>query len=49
MPKGTKVHACVEDLKRQGYSEESAIRICQKSTGQSYQTGKPPKKNPFKQ
>lgn len=45
MPKGTKVHKCVQQLKAQGKSESTAIAICQKSTGQSYQTGKPLKKS----
>lgn len=39
MPKGTKVHRCVIDLMAKGHSKASAIRICQKSTGQSYATG----------
>lgn len=40
MPKGTKVHSCVNKLTNQGKPKGSAIPICQKSTGQSYQTGK---------
>jgi len=44
MPKGTKVHRCVQRVKKQGRSESSAIRICQSATGQSYKTGKAPKK-----
>ena len=43
MPKGTKVHSCVMKLVQAGKSKESAIRICQKSTGKSYATGKKPK------
>lgn len=39
MPKNTKVHRCVEKLKKQGKGKE-AYAICQKSTGQSYATGK---------
>jgi len=40
MPKGTRVYRCVQELKdKQGYG--SAIAICQNSTKQSYQTGKP--------
>jgi len=40
MPKGTRVYRCVQELKdKQGYG--SAIAICQTSTKQSYQTGKP--------
>lgn len=44
MPKGTKVERCFTKLKGQGKSAGSAARICQKSTGQSLQTGRPPKK-----
>uniref|UniRef100_A0A6M3LHU7 Uncharacterized protein n=1 Tax=viral metagenome TaxID=1070528 RepID=A0A6M3LHU7_9ZZZZ len=40
MPKGTKVAKCVEDVMAQGKSKVSAIKICQKSTGMSYATGK---------
>lgn len=43
MPKGTKVHKCVDDLKK-SKSIGSAIAICQKSTKQSYKTGKKLKK-----
>lgn len=39
MPKGTKVHRCVDKL-RQSKKLGAAIAICQKSTGQSYKTGK---------
>lgn len=39
MPKGTRVHRCVDKLtERYGYS--GAIGICQKSTHQNYMTGK---------
>ena len=44
MPKGTKVAKCVEDVMAQGKSKVSAIKICQKSTGQSYMTGRKSKK-----
>jgi len=44
MPKNTKVYRCVQDLMRKGYAKPNAIRICQKSTGQSYATGRKPKK-----
>ena len=44
MPKGTKVARCVEHVQRQGKGKGPAIAICQKATGLSYQTGKPPKK-----
>lgn len=44
MPKGTKVHRCVGKVRRSGKSKGSAIRICQKSTGQSYKTGRKSKK-----
>jgi hypothetical protein len=37
-PKGTRVHRCVEKVKRKGGG--NAYAICQKSTGQSYKTGK---------
>ena len=40
MPKGTKVYRCVQKVIKTGKSKPSAIRICQKSTGQSYKTGK---------
>lgn len=43
-PEGTKVYKCVQELLKKGHSKVSAIRICQKSTGQAYATGKPPKK-----
>ena len=39
MPKGTKVHACVEKVKRSG-SGVNAYAVCQAATGQSYATGK---------
>lgn len=38
MPIGTKVHRCVSKLK--GKKGVNAYAICQKSTGQSYATGK---------
>lgn len=44
MPKGTKVHRCVQKLRRKGKKYGSAIAICQKSTGQSYRTGKKKRK-----
>lgn len=44
MPKGTKVHRCVEEVKAKG-GAVNPYAVCQKSTGQSYATGKPlPKK-----
>lgn len=46
MPKGTKVHSCVQKVMKQGKAKPNAIRICQASTGLSYQTGKKPKNNP---
>ena len=39
MPKGTKVHDCVDKLKR-SKGIGGAIAICQSSTNQSYATGK---------
>ena len=44
MPEGTKVHNLYEKLLQKGYSKGSAARIAQAKTGQSLQTGKPPKK-----
>jgi len=44
MPKNSKVARCVKKVKRQGKSKVSAIKICQKSTGQSYKTGRKAKK-----
>jgi len=44
MPKGTKVYRCTQKVMKTGKSKSSAIRICQKSTGQSYKTGRKPKK-----
>ena len=40
MPKGTKVADCVAKLMARGMAKPNAIRICQKSTGQSYKSGK---------
>ena len=45
MPKNTKVHHCVDDVKRKGKDEGSAIAICQASTHQSYHTGKKKRKD----
>ena len=42
MPKGTRVHRCVEKVKAKGGVNPYAV--CQESTGQSYKTGKPLKK-----
>lgn len=39
MPKGTRVARCVEKVKRKG-SDANPYAVCQKSTGQSYKTGK---------
>ena len=39
MPKGTRVHRCVNKLKKT-YSIGHSIAICQKSTKQNYKTGK---------
>ena len=44
MPKGTKVHKCVQKVMKKGHSKASAIRICQASTKQSYKTGRKSKK-----
>lgn len=40
MPKGTKVHKLYEELIKQGFTKEKAIRIAQSKTGQSFKTGK---------
>lgn len=45
MPEGTKVYSCVQDVMKKGIPKVNAIRICQESTGLSYQTGKKPKRN----
>ena len=46
MPKGSKVHRCVQRLKSENLNRgtASAIKICQASTGQAYATGKSPKR-----
>ena len=44
MPKGTKVHKCVEKMKARGGSA-NPYAVCQAATGQSYKTGKPLGKN----
>ena len=43
MPKGSAVHKMYDALLQKGYSKEKAVRIAQAKTGQSLQTGKPPK------
>lgn len=43
MPKGTKVHKCVQRLK--GRKGVNAYAVCQASTGQSYATGRKLKPN----
>jgi hypothetical protein len=43
MPKGTKVHKCVGEVKEKGVAV-NPYAVCQKSTGQSYKTGKKLKK-----
>lgn len=43
MPKGTKVDRCYQKLKG-SHGKSSAAAICQKSTGLSLKTGKPPKR-----
>jgi hypothetical protein len=48
MPEGSKVHSCYVKLRRKGYSKGKAARICQSSTGQALQTGKPPKNKGIK-
>lgn len=44
MPEGTRVHRCVDMLVGKGMSKGRAIATCQKSTNQSYATGKPLRK-----
>lgn len=44
MPEGTKVHKLYNKLLADGHSKKSAAKIAQSQTGQSLQTGKPPKK-----
>ena len=41
MPKGTRVHNCVDELRKKGFMPGKAIPICQASTKQSFHTGKP--------
>ena len=43
MPKNSKVGKCVRKLAPKK-GKVSAIKICQKSTGQSYKTGRKPKR-----
>ena len=40
MPEGTRIHRCVDMLVGKGMSKGRAIAICQKSTNQSFATGK---------
>lgn len=44
MPKRSKVGRCVSKVQKSGKSKVSAIKICQKKTGQSYKTGRKSKK-----
>ena len=43
MPAGTEVDRIYQALLKLGYSEEKAARIAQSKSGQSLQTGQPPK------
>jgi hypothetical protein len=43
MPKGTRVARCVSKVKASG-GKVNPYAVCQKATGQSYQTGKRLKK-----
>lgn len=43
MPTTGKIADCVRDVMKKGNSKEAAIKICQKSTGLAYATGKPPR------
>lgn len=44
MPAKSKVGRCVRKVQKRGKSKGSAIAICQKSTGQSYKTGRKKKR-----
>lgn len=48
MPKGTKVHRCVQKVKarnrRKGGKKANPYAVCQAATGQSYATGKKTRK-----
>ncbi len=44
MPKGTRVHKCVDEVKKKGGVNPYAV--CQASTKQSFKTGKKLKKSP---
>lgn len=45
MPKGTRVHRCVQQVKRKNKGKPvNAYAACQAATGQNYRTGKPLKK-----
>jgi hypothetical protein len=44
MPKGTKVEAIYQALKRKGASSGKAARIAQAQTGKSLATGRKPKR-----
>lgn len=43
MPKNTRVHHCVEEVKKR-HAAGNPYAICQASTGQSFATGKPIRK-----
>ncbi len=43
MPEGTRVHNCVDEVKKRG-GAVNAYAVCQAATGQSFATGKPTKK-----
>jgi hypothetical protein len=44
MPKNTKVHKLADALRKKGHSKQSAIKIAQAKTGQSYKTGRKTRK-----
>ena len=44
MPKGTRVHKCVDKVKRKHAKGVNPYAVCQAATGQSFATGKPLKK-----
>ena len=47
MPEGTRVARCVRKCMAKGMPKPNCIRVCQKSTGLSYATGRKPKESKF--
>jgi len=48
MPKGTKVEKVYRALRRKGASKGKAARIAQADTGLALATGKPPRKDSYR-